>query len=165
MRVLLESEAENLFLPEIEKLLKSLKANYKILQKKDAYVQVVWGIDDLEEMGEIFKHVDYMSEETKKDVLEYAEKYIAEAMTDKGKEVLDDRLNSYISERQKIIIGRPINGISLNPLEWVRDEDDNPIEFLSVADAKSFLKEKGYTDKEIYEGITFCDAKDCSCIE
>jgi len=165
LRVLLESEAENLFLPEIEKLLKSLKANYKILQKKDAYVQVVWGIDDLEEMGEIFKHVDYMSEETKKDVLEYAEKYIAEAMTDKGKEVLDDRLNSYISERQKIIIGRPINGISLNPLEWVRDEDDNPIEFLSVADAKSFLKEKGYTDKEIYEGITFCDAKDCSCIE
>lgn len=50
-----------------------------------------------------------------------------------------------------IIIGRPINGISINGLEYVSDDDGKPMEFPSVEAAKAFLTEHGVTQEAIEE--------------
>lgn len=47
------------------------------------------------------------------------------------------------------VIGRPINGISINGLEYVLDDDGNEIIFDSIDDAKSFLSGCGIDDDEI----------------
>lgn len=57
-----------------------------------------------------------------------------------------------------ILIGRPINGISLNGREYVLDSDDNPKAFKTVEDARQFLYDAGYNDETIeIEGIDFVD--------
>ena len=48
-----------------------------------------------------------------------------------------------------ISIGRPINGISINGLEYVRDGDDKVMTFPSVEDAKAFLVENGISQEAI----------------
>lgn len=56
----------------------------------------------------------------------------------------------------KVIIGRPINGISINGLEYVCDKDGFTIVFESEEKAKSFLHINGVTDKDIeMAGIIF----------
>lgn len=55
-----------------------------------------------------------------------------------------------------IIIGRHINGITINPLEYLLDDQGNEMQFESEEKAKDFLKEHGYTDDEIY-WFTFVD--------
>lgn len=55
-----------------------------------------------------------------------------------------------------IIIGRHINGITINPLEYLLDDQGNEMQFESEKKAKDFLKEHGYTDEEIY-WFTFVD--------
>ncbi len=53
-------------------------------------------------------------------------------------------------------ITRPINGISLNGVEYVRDENDNPIIFENMGKAKEFLAKHGYNETNIEnEGIDF----------
>ena len=49
-----------------------------------------------------------------------------------------------------VIVGRHINGITLNPLEYLLDNDGNVMEFENEDAAKAFLKEKGLTDDVIY---------------
>ena len=49
-----------------------------------------------------------------------------------------------------IIVGRHINGITINPLEYLLDDDGNEMEFTSKAAAQKFLKEHGFTDDDIY---------------
>ena len=49
-----------------------------------------------------------------------------------------------------ITVGRHINGITLNPLEYLLDNDGNEMEFENEDAAKAFLKERGFTDDEIY---------------
>ena len=53
-----------------------------------------------------------------------------------------------------IIVGRPINGITLNPLEYLLDDDGNEMLFETEEKAKDFLREHGYTDDEL-EWLTF----------
>lgn len=54
------------------------------------------------------------------------------------------------------LIGRPINGISINGLEYVCDNDNNPIEFDNVEQAIACLKENGYSEQDIEnDGIVF----------
>jgi len=53
-------------------------------------------------------------------------------------------------EKMKVVIGRHINGITINPLEYLLDEDEEPMIFESEEIAKDFLKEKGFTDDDIY---------------
>ena len=48
------------------------------------------------------------------------------------------------------IIGRHINGITLNPLEYVLDDRGEVMEFNSENEAKSWLRGMGITDDEIY---------------
>lgn len=55
-----------------------------------------------------------------------------------------------------VMIGRPINGISINGNEYVCDEKGRAIVFEDENDAKAFLKKHGYTDKDIEDcGIVF----------
>ena len=55
----------------------------------------------------------------------------------------------------KIIVGREINGISLNGIEFLKDENNQDKVFNSVEDAKEFLTEHGLqnTDDFIYMNI------------
>ncbi len=58
-----------------------------------------------------------------------------------------------------IKIGRPINGISLNGLEYVLDNKGNEMLFRGRAATEKYLYKYGYTDEDIEnEGIVFVDA-------
>lgn len=54
-----------------------------------------------------------------------------------------------------ILIGRPINGISINGNEYLCDNDGIVITFPNTQAAITFLKENGMTDDEIEDGIMF----------
>lgn len=57
-----------------------------------------------------------------------------------------------------VLIGRPVNEITLNGLEFLLDEHQSPIRFSSEAEAKNFLTSYGYTTKDIEnEGIVFVE--------
>jgi len=54
-----------------------------------------------------------------------------------------------------VIVGKHINDISINPLEYLLgDATKEPMEFETEAAAKEFLKEKGFTDNE-FEDLVF----------
>lgn len=60
-----------------------------------------------------------------------------------------------------VLIGRPINGISINGLEYVLDENGEPIKFETDEQARQFLKEHGIGKRKIEKcGILFVDAKE-----
>ncbi|MDR0287811.1 MAG: hypothetical protein LBI03_08955 [Clostridiales bacterium] len=59
------------------------------------------------------------------------------------------------------IVGKPINDISINPLEYF-DTKGYVIAFDSEEQAKCFLKRMGYTDEQIYY-FTITDCK-VSCL-
>lgn len=60
-----------------------------------------------------------------------------------------------------VIIGRPINGISLNGNEYVEDDAGQLMVFPSEDAARDFLKAHGVTDDDIEaEGIVFEEATD-----
>ena len=57
-----------------------------------------------------------------------------------------------------IIIGRPINGITVNGLEWCLNEDGELLRFRSEAEGREFLHEIGMTDAEIEDtGVRFIE--------
>ena len=60
-----------------------------------------------------------------------------------------------------VIIGRPINGIPINGLEYALDEDGNELVFDTEDDAISFLKAMGYPDIDAIEkdGIVFVERR------
>lgn len=63
--------------------------------------------------------------------------------------VLDRRKHGYV-------IGRPINGISINGLEYVLDENGDELIFESIEEAKCFLSGCGIDEEEIEaQGIQF----------
>jgi hypothetical protein len=53
-----------------------------------------------------------------------------------------------------VIIGRAINGISINGNEYLLDEKNNVKRFESVQKAEEFLKDMGFTSQEIEECIS-----------
>ncbi len=60
-----------------------------------------------------------------------------------------------------VLIGRPINGITINGNEYVCGEDGVALVFPDEAAAIAYLGEHGYTEKEIEsEGITFEEVDD-----
>ena len=46
-------------------------------------------------------------------------------------------------------IGRHINGITLNPLEWLSSEDGSNQQFTTEAEAKQFLLDNGATEDDL----------------
>ena len=61
-----------------------------------------------------------------------------------------------------VVIGRPVNGISLNGLEYALDENQEYLHFDSVEDAKQFLRDNGVEEDDelddcfVYQYHTFC---------
>lgn len=53
----------------------------------------------------------------------------------------------------KVIVGRPINGISINGLEWLMDDEDKVLIFDGEDAAKEYLGERGFTDEDFEEVV------------
>jgi len=49
-----------------------------------------------------------------------------------------------------VLIGRPINGISINGLEWLLDDNNEPMRFIDGNTAKHFLLDNGENAEKIY---------------
>lgn len=64
---------------------------------------------------------------------------------------------------KKVIVGRPIEGISLNGLEYVLDDDGFIRYFDSVEDAKAFLRENGVDDETMEDCLVFRESEDRTC--
>ena len=61
-----------------------------------------------------------------------------------------------------IIIGRPINGISLNGLEYLLNDDQTEMEFADKDYAKKFLRKNGFkkfTDDQLEDSFMFVEAE------
>lgn len=61
-------------------------------------------------------------------------------------------------ENMKVVIGRPINGIPLNGLEYLTDEDGSRKEFETKEEAVVFLRANGchdFTEDEIEDSFMF----------
>ena len=58
------------------------------------------------------------------------------------------------SANKAIIVGRPINGISINGLEYVLHDDGRTMEFANEKAAKDYLLQKG-VDPKAFESLIF----------
>lgn len=56
-----------------------------------------------------------------------------------------------------VVVGRPVNGISLNGLEFLLDDEDEVIYFSSVDEAKKYLDDAGIEPEE-YSEYTFLES-------
>lgn len=65
----------------------------------------------------------------------------------------------------EIIIGRPINGIGFNDLEYVTDENGDILKFPTRAHAEKFLKNHGATSDDIYYMyfVYTNESRECKC--
>jgi hypothetical protein len=54
-----------------------------------------------------------------------------------------------MDSEKRVIIGRPINGISINGLEYALDEHDEVKEFADRKEAVRFLKDHGAQDEDM----------------
>ena len=63
-----------------------------------------------------------------------------------------------------VTVGRHINGITINPLEYLLDESGNLLAFENEEHAKRFLKSKGFSEDDIYWlAIDDCMVKCLNC--
>ena len=60
---------------------------------------------------------------------------------------------------EKIIVGRPINGISLNGLEYMLDPDGNEVLFDSIDDAKQMLMDNGIEGNDLEDCFVYKKVK------
>lgn len=51
---------------------------------------------------------------------------------------------------KRIAVGRHINGVAINPLEYLLDDEGDLMTFESEEKAKEFLAENGYTEDDMY---------------
>ena len=65
----------------------------------------------------------------------------------------------------EIIVGRPINGITLNSLQYLLDENGDEIKFPTADHAKRWLKQEGYSEREIgtMSFIYTNESRECKC--
>lgn len=65
----------------------------------------------------------------------------------------------------EIIIGRPINGIGLNDLEYAVDENGDVLKFPTKEHAEKFLKTHGATSDDIYymNFVYTNESHECKC--
>ena len=64
---------------------------------------------------------------------------------------------------KKVIVGRPINGISLNGLEYILDDEGEIRYFNSIEEAKALLREHGYDDEDMEDYLVFKESEDRTC--
>lgn len=65
---------------------------------------------------------------------------------------------------KKIIVGRPIEGISLNGLEYILNDEGEIRYFDSVDEAKALLRENGFDDETMEDGLIFRESEDRTCV-
>jgi len=53
-------------------------------------------------------------------------------------------------DAMSVVVGRHIDGITLNPLEYLLGINGDPMVFESETQAKLYLKNQGFSDDEIY---------------
>lgn len=58
--------------------------------------------------------------------------------------------HDFFTKPKRISVGRPINGISINPLEYLLDDDGTVMLFADENEAKNYLLSKGYEPEYIY---------------
>ena len=67
--------------------------------------------------------------------------------------VMDTKENTGIHQTKggalMIIVGRHINGITINPLEYILNENDELMKFATEDDAKAYLREHGISDEDM----------------
>jgi len=56
-----------------------------------------------------------------------------------------------------ITICRHINGISINPLEFLIDNEGDLIKFHNIDEAHKFMRDKGFDENEITESYSYFD--------
>ena len=78
---------------------------------------------------------------------------------------VDSALNEGSDTVNEIIVGRPINGITLNDLEYLLDDNGEIMKFRSKEHAVAFLKKQGVSDDEIYymSFIYTNESRECQC--
>ena len=62
----------------------------------------------------------------------------------------EEKIMGWAGNKKRIVVGRHMEGITLNPLEWLLSNDGAEImTFNSVDEAKGFLKGKGYQEEDM----------------
>lgn len=62
----------------------------------------------------------------------------------------EEKIMGWAGKKKRIVVGRHMEGITLNPLEWLLSNDGAEImTFNSVDEAKGFLKGKGYQEEDM----------------
>lgn len=105
---------------------------------RDDYIET-YGIDNRPVTDE---EVDRMAFELRRILEKDAEACWSYARAEAVRTVLDRRKHGYV-------IARPINGISINGLEYVLDENGNELVFDNIEEAKCFLSGCGIGEDEI----------------
>lgn len=66
-----------------------------------------------------------------------------------------------------IIIGKPINGVTVNGLEYILDDNGEPMKFETSGHALVYLLKSGYTEQDIEaEGLELIytnERRQCDC--
>jgi hypothetical protein len=50
-----------------------------------------------------------------------------------------------------VIVGKHINGITINPLEYLLDDDGEVMEFDTEKSAKTYLRDRDFTDDDLFD--------------
>lgn len=87
-----------------------------------------------------------------------SEKTYQEAIEEFAKE----KIFQWVGIRKYICIGRHIEGITLNPYEWLMEKGRKVKLFENEVEAKAYLRTNGYSDEDLEEDIKnaveeFCD--------
>lgn len=62
----------------------------------------------------------------------------------------EEKIMGWAGKKKRIVVGRHMEGITLNPMEWLLSNDEAEImTFNSVDEAKGFLKGKGYREEDM----------------
>lgn len=105
---------------------------------------------DIDEKPVTYEEVEQMAKELRKILNKNADAVWSTARY--------EAVTSVLKARPQILIGKPINGISINGLEYVLDDDGNTMKFTCVAKVQEYLKANGISEDEADEmGIVFVE--------
>ena len=125
---------ENLI--EIAWKYESLKAEYDFLTNTDSMSWKQLFITWANEFEELYGSKNW--NEIDEDYYETIERFA------------EEKIMGWAGKKKRIVVGRHMEGITLNPLEWLLSNDEAEImTFNSVDEAKCFLKGKGYREEDM----------------
>ena len=56
-----------------------------------------------------------------------------------------------------VLVGRPINGISINGLEYLLDPNNYPAKFEDASEAKQAMRNLGFEEKDVEDYFVYVD--------